>query len=323
YQDIYPIAFDADMPGLIAETTRILRHWMDHGVRIFRVDNPHTKPVVFWEQVIADINRTDPDVIFLAEAFTRPAMMHTLAATGFQQSYTYFTWRTTKQELTEYATELAGDAASYMRPNFFVNTPDILHAFLQNGGRPAFELRAVLAATLSPTWGVYSGYELCENTPLKPGSEEYLDSEKYQLRPRDWTTAEREGRTIAPLITALNDIRRRHPALHGLRNLRFHHTDNDAVMAYSKRTGTDTILVVVNLDAHHAQTARVSLDMAELGLGPDENAPMHDELTGETYRWGRTNHVRLEPGRAPAHILHVGVHADAPSSARNGGPGTR
>jgi starch synthase (maltosyl-transferring) len=323
YQDIYPIAFDADMPGLIAETTRVLRHWMDHGVRIFRVDNPHTKPVVFWEQVIADINRTDPDVIFLAEAFTRPAMMHTLAATGFQQSYTYFTWRTTKQELTEYATELAGDAASYMRPNFFVNTPDILHAFLQHGGRPAFELRAVLAATLSPTWGVYSGYELCENTPLKPGSEEYLDSEKYQLRPRDWTTAEREGRTIAPLIGKLNEIRRRHPALQGLRNLRFHHTDNDAVMAYSKRTGTDTILVVVNLDPHHAQTARVSLDMAELGLGPDENAPMYDELTGETYRWGRTNYVRLEPGRAPAHILHVGVHADAPSSARNGGPGTR
>ncbi|MDX2785116.1 alpha-amylase family glycosyl hydrolase, partial [Streptomyces caniscabiei] len=171
YQDIYPIAFDADMPGLIAETTRVLRHWMDHGVRIFRVDNPHTKPVVFWEQVIAHINATDPDVIFLAEAFTRPAMMHTLAATGFQQSYTYFTWRTTKAELTDYATELAGEAAAYMRPNFFVNTPDILHAFLQQGGRPAFELRAVLAATLSPTWGVYSGYELCENTPLKPGSE--------------------------------------------------------------------------------------------------------------------------------------------------------
>ncbi|MCL6739506.1 DUF3459 domain-containing protein, partial [Streptomyces neyagawaensis] len=176
----------------------------------------------------------------------------------------------------------------------------------------------------SPTWGVYAGYELCENTPLKPGSEEYLDSEKYQLRPRDWEAAEREGRTITPLITALNDIRRRHPALHGLRNLRFHHTDNDAVMAYSKRTGPDTVLVVVNLDPHHTQTARVSLDMAELGLGPDENAPMHDELTGETYRWGRTNYVRLEPGRAPAHILHVGVHADdARSSARNGGPGTR
>ncbi|MGW0828830.1 alpha-1,4-glucan--maltose-1-phosphate maltosyltransferase, partial [Streptomyces sp. NPDC002845] len=182
YQDIYPLAFDADMPGLVAETLRVLRFWIGHGVRIFRVDNPHTKPVVFWERVIADINRTDPDVIFLAEAFTRPAMMHTLAAIGFQQSYTYFTWRTSKQELTEYLTELSGEAAAYMRPNFFVNTPDILHEYLQRGGRPAFQVRAVLAATLSPTWGVYSGYELCENTPLRTGSEEYLDSEKYQLR---------------------------------------------------------------------------------------------------------------------------------------------
>ncbi|MCF3135475.1 alpha-1,4-glucan--maltose-1-phosphate maltosyltransferase, partial [Streptomyces olivochromogenes] len=167
YQDIYPIAFDADMDGLIAETLRVLRHWMGHGVRIFRVDNPHTKPVVFWERVIAEIGRTDPDVIFLAEAFTRPAMMHTLAQIGFQQSYTYFTWRNTKQELTEYLSELSGEAASYMRPNLFANTPDILHAYLQHGHRPAFEVRAVLAATLSPTWGIYSGYELCENTPLR------------------------------------------------------------------------------------------------------------------------------------------------------------
>jgi starch synthase (maltosyl-transferring) len=305
YQDIYPIAFDADMPGLIAETTRILRHWMDHGVRIFRVDNPHTKPVVFWEQVIADINRTDPDVIFLAEAFTRPAMMHTLAATGFQQSYTYFTWRTTKQELTEYATELAGDAASYMRPNFFVNTPDILHAFLQHGGRPAFELRAVLAATLSPTWGVYSGYELCENTPLKPGSEEYLDSEKYQLRPRDWEAAEREGRTIAPLLGKLNEIRRRSPALRQLRDLHFHHADQEAVIIYSKRAGSNTVLVVVNLDPHHTQEATVSLDMPRLGLDWHESVLVRDELTGEVYTWGRSNYVRLEPGRTPAHVLTI------------------
>ncbi|MEV5646587.1 alpha-1,4-glucan--maltose-1-phosphate maltosyltransferase, partial [Streptomyces flaveolus] len=207
YQDIYPIAFDADMDGLIAETVRVLRFWTDHGVRIFRVDNPHTKPVVFWERVIGEINRADPDVIFLAEAFTRPAMMHTLAQIGFQQSYTYFTWRNTKQELTEYLTELTGDAAAYMRPNFFANTPDILHAYLQHGGRPAFEIRAILAATLSPSWGIYSGYELCENTPLREGSEEYLDSEKYQLKPRDWDAAHREGRTIAPLITRLNSIR--------------------------------------------------------------------------------------------------------------------
>ncbi|TQE34748.1 DUF3459 domain-containing protein, partial [Streptomyces ipomoeae] len=323
YQDIYPIAFDADMPGLITETVRVLRHWMAHGVRIFRVDNPHTKPVVFWERVITRINRTDPDVIFLAEAFTRPAMMHTLAQIGFQQSYTYFTWRNTKQELTDYATELAGEAASYMRPNFFVNTPDILHEFLQHGGRPAFELRAVLAATLSPTWGVYSGYELCENTPLKPGSEEYLDSEKYQLRPRDWETAEREGRTIAPLITSLNEIRRRHPALRRLRNLRFHHTDNDAVIAYSKRTGSDAVLVVVNLDPHHTQEATVSLDLAELGLDVDENVPVHDLLTGETYRWRRTNYVRLDPGRAPAHVFHVEFPAEgAALPVQHGGSGT-
>ncbi|WP_143076845.1 maltotransferase domain-containing protein, partial [Streptomyces sp. MUSC 14] len=208
YQDIYPVAFDADLDGLVAETVRILRHWTDHGVRIFRVDNPHTKPVVFWERVIAEVNGTDPDVIFLAEAFTRPAMMHTLAQIGFQQSYTYFTWRNTKHELTEHLTELTGEAAAYMRPNLFANTPDILHAYLQHGGRPAFEVRAVLAATLSPAWGLYSGYELCENTPLKDGSEEYLHSEKYQLRPRDWESAERDGRSIAPLITRLNTLRR-------------------------------------------------------------------------------------------------------------------
>ncbi|MER5453142.1 alpha-1,4-glucan--maltose-1-phosphate maltosyltransferase, partial [Streptomyces sp. NPDC002766] len=208
YQDIYPIAFDADMDGLVAETLRVLRVWMAAGVRIFRVDNPHTKPVVFWQRVIAEINAADPDVIFLAEAFTRPAMMRTLAQIGFQQSYTYFTWRTSKQELTDYLTELSTETAAYMRPNFFVNTPDILHEYLQRGGRPAFEVRAVLAATLSPTWGVYSGYELCENVPLREGSEEYLDSEKYQLKPRDWEAAERQGRTITPLITKLNTIRR-------------------------------------------------------------------------------------------------------------------
>ncbi|MEV0975802.1 maltotransferase domain-containing protein [Streptomyces sp. NPDC049915] len=305
YQDIYPIAFDADMDGLVAETLRVLRYWMDHGVRIFRVDNPHTKPVVFWERVIADINASDPDVIFLAEAFTRPAMMHTLAQIGFQQSYTYFTWRNDKEELTEYLTELSGEAASYMRPNFFANTPDILPGYLQHGGRPAFEVRAVLAATLSPTWGIYSGYELCENTPLKEGSEEYLDSEKYQLRPRDWEAAEREGRTIAPLITRLNDIRRRSPALRQLRDVHFHHVDQDAVIAYSKRSGSNTVLVVANLDAHHTQEATVSLDMPQLGLDWHEMTLVRDELTGETYHWGRANYVRLEPGLRPAHVFTV------------------
>ncbi|NUL29338.1 alpha-1,4-glucan--maltose-1-phosphate maltosyltransferase [Streptomyces lunaelactis] len=307
YQDIYPIAFEADMRGLVRETLRVLRFWMDHGVRIFRVDNPHTKPVVFWEKVIADINRSHPDVVFLAEAFTRPAMMHTLAAIGFQQSYTYFTWRNTKQELTEYLTELSGEAASYMRPNFFVNTPDILHAYLQRGGRPAFEVRAVLAATMAPSWGVYAGYELCENTPLRDGSEEYLHSEKYQLRPRDWESAEREGRTIAPLITTLNRIRRRNPALQQLRDIHFHPTDNDAVIAYSKSadgaSGSNTVVVVANLDPHHTQEATVSLDMPHLGLEWHESAPVRDELTGETYHWGRANYVRLEPGITPAHIV--------------------
>ncbi|MFF9014675.1 alpha-1,4-glucan--maltose-1-phosphate maltosyltransferase [Streptomyces sp. NPDC014870] len=303
YQDIYPIAFDRDMDGIVAETVRVLRHWMDHGVRIFRVDNPHTKPVVFWERVIGEVNGTDPDVIFLAEAFTRPAMMRTLGTVGFQQSYTYFTWRNTKAELTEYVTELSGDAAAAMRPNFFVNTPDILHAYLQQGGRPAFEVRAVLAATLSPTWGVYAGYELCEATALREGSEEYLDSEKYQLRPRDWESAERSGASIAPLITTLNRVRRRHPALRRLRNVHFHTTDNDAVIAYSKRSGSNTVLVVANLDPHHTQEATVSLDMPELGLDWHETVPVRDELTGETYHWGRANYVRLEPGVTPAHIL--------------------
>ncbi|MFF8639160.1 DUF3459 domain-containing protein, partial [Streptomyces pilosus] len=298
--------------GLIAETCRVLRHWMDTGVRIFRVDNPHTKPVVFWERVIGEINRTDPDVIFLAEAFTRPAMMHTLAQIGFQQSYTYFTWRTTRQELTDYLTELSGDAASYMRPNFFANTPDILHAYLQHGGRPAFEVRAVLAATLSPTWGIYSGYELCENTPLREGSEEYLDSEKYQLRPRDWDAAEREGRTIAPLITRLNAIRRENPALRQLRDLHFHHPDQEAVIAYSKRKGSNTVLVVANLDPHHTQEATVSLDMPQLGLDWHESVPVRDALTGEVYQWGRANYVRLGPGGA--HVLVVGDGSgDGPS----------
>ncbi|MEU3521205.1 alpha-1,4-glucan--maltose-1-phosphate maltosyltransferase, partial [Streptomyces sp. NPDC006654] len=245
----------------------------------------------------------DPDVIFLAEAFTRPAMMRTLAQIGFQQSYTYFTWRTTKQELTEYATELAQESAAYMRPNFFVNTPDILHAYLQHGGRPAFEVRAVLAATLSPTWGVYSGYELCENTPLKEGSEEYLDSEKYQLKPRDWERAETEG--IAPLITRLNAVRRASPALRQLRDLHFHHADKEAVIVYSKRSGSNTVLVVVNLDPHHTQEATVSLDMPQLGLNWHESVPVRDELTGETFNWGRTNYVRLDPGYRAAHILTV------------------
>ncbi|MCX2967384.1 MULTISPECIES: alpha-1,4-glucan--maltose-1-phosphate maltosyltransferase [Streptomyces] len=330
YQDIYPLHFDNGLTayrGLVGETLRVLRFWMEQGVRIFRVDNPHTKPVRFWEKVITEINRTDPDVIFLAEAFTRPAMMRALAQVGFQQSYTYFTWRNGKQELTEYLTELSGEAAAYMRPNFFVNTPDILHAYLQHGGRPAFEIRAVLAATLSPTWGMYAGFELCEGTAVREGSEEYLHSEKYELRPRDWAAAEREGRTITPLITTLNRLRRRHPALQTLRSLHFHHTDNDQIIAYSKRSSepyADSVLVVVNLDPYHTQEATVSLDREKLGLTPAQESgaelfPVRDELTGETYHWGRDNYVRLEPGRpgspAPAHILTL-----RPSSPTGGSP---
>jgi starch synthase (maltosyl-transferring) len=205
-----------------------------------------------------------------------------------------------------------------MRPNLFVNTPDILPGYLQKGGRRAFEVRAVLAATLSPAWGVYAGYELCENTPVREGSEEYLHSEKYELRPRDWESAERAGRSIAPLITTLNRLRRDHGALRLLRNLHFHHTDNDALIAYSKRSGPDTVLVVVNLDPHHTQEATVSLDMPQLGLDAHTSVPVRDELTGETFQWGRTNYVRLEPGRAPAHILTV----LRPSSPPTGGSPT-
>ncbi|MFB6822562.1 maltotransferase domain-containing protein [Streptomyces virginiae] len=319
YQDIYPIHFDTDMAGIVKETCRILRYWMEHGVRIFRVDNPHTKPVVFWQKVIADINKSDPDVIFLAEAFTRPAMMRALAAVGFQQSYTYFTWRNTKTELTEYLTELADTpSASVMRPNFFVNTPDILHEYLQHGGRPAFEVRAVLAATLSPAWGVYAGYELCENTPVREGSEEYLNSEKYEFRPRDWAAADRSGETIAPLITSLNRLRRRNPALQQLRDIHFHSTDNEQVIAYSKHAGANSVLVVVNLDPHHTQEATVSLDMPVLGLDWHGSLAVRDELTGETYHWGRANYVRLEPGRTPAHVLA----ALRPSPPTGGSPTT-
>lgn len=299
YQDIYPINFDQDMDGIVKETIRILRFWMSHGVRIFRVDNPHTKPVVFWEKVLGDIARTDPDVVFLAEAFTRPAMMHTLGKIGFHQSYTYFTWRTTKSELVEYLTELTGDAAAYMRPNFFANTPDILHAYLQHGGRAAFAVRAVLAATLSPSYGVYAGFELFEDEPAHPGSEEYLHSEKYELRPRDWGRTD----TLAPLLTVLNRLRRRHPALQQLRDLRFHPTDNDQVIAYSKTATTpegltDQVVTVVNLDPHHVQEATVTLD----GEGP---YAVHDELTGAVYTWGRHNYVRLDPSAEPAHLLTV------------------
>jgi starch synthase (maltosyl-transferring) len=310
YQDIYPLNFDNDSAGIYAEMLRIVRHWMDHGVRIFRVDNPHTKPLRFWEWLLSQVHATDPDVLFLAEAFTRPAMMHTLAKIGFHQSYTYFTWRNGVRELIEYMRELAGDAAPYMRPNFFTNTQDILTEYLQHGGEPAFKIRAVLAAMLSPTYGIYSGYELCENVPLRPGSEEYMDSEKYQYRPRDWEAAARDGVGIADYITELNRIRRAHPALHRLRNLRFHHVDQPELMCFSKRvdgipgrSGSDTVLVVVNLDPHQTREATVWLDMPALGV--DREFTVTDELTGESFQWGHANYVRLDPATRPAHIFTV------------------
>jgi starch synthase (maltosyl-transferring) len=307
YQDIYPLNFDRDPAGLYDEVLRIVRLWMSHGVRIFRVDNPHTKPLAFWERLLAEVDGTDPDVIFLAEAFTRPPMMHTLAKIGFHQSYTYFTWRNTVAELTEYMRELSGEAAAYMRPNFFTNTPDILNEYLQHGGPPAFKVRATLAALLSPTWGIYSGFELCENVPVRPGSEEYLDSEKYAYRPRDWAAADQGPAGIAPFITRLNLIRRSHPALHWLRNLRFHYVDQPGLMCFSKRSArdADTVLAVVNTDPHQPREATVWLDMSALGVDDRSQFVVTDELTGDSYRWGQANYVRLDPATAPAHIFNV------------------
>jgi starch synthase (maltosyl-transferring) len=311
YQDIFPLNFDNDPEKIYAEMNGLVRHWMSHGVRIFRVDNPHTKPLPFWQRLLADIAATDPDVLFLAEAFTRPAMMHALAAIGFHQSYTYFTWRNTAAELTEYCQELAGPAAPYMRPNFFVNTPDILCQYLQHAGLTAFAVRAVLAAMLSPSYGVYSGYELGENIPLVPGSEEYLDSEKYAYRPRDWDAAARSGETLAPLLTKLNAIRRAHPALHWLRNLRFHYSDQPDVLCFSKRTSSffpgapDIVIVVVNLDASQPREATIWLDSAALGLDAGAGFRVADELTGQEFGWGPANYVRLDPAVGPAHILTV------------------
>jgi starch synthase (maltosyl-transferring) len=305
YQDIYPINFDNDRDGIYHEVLRIVRLWMSRGVRVFRVDNPHTKPVEFWEWLLAEVRRTDPDVLFLAEAFTKPAMMRGLGTVGFHQSYTYFTWRTAKTELEEYFTELATETAPVMRPNFFVNTPDILHGFLQYGGPAAFKIRAALAATGSPTWGVYAGYELYEHVALKPGSEEYLDTEKFQIRIRDWDAATESGRTLAPYLTLLNDIRRRHPALQQLRDLVVHASDDDSTIVYSKTAGSDTVIVVVNIDPHGTRETSVHLDMSALGMGWNDQFVVHDEISGETWTWGEHNYVRLDPYVEPAHILTV------------------
>jgi starch synthase (maltosyl-transferring) len=305
YQDIYPMWFDGDPAGLIAEVLRVIRFWMDHGVRIFRVDNPHTKPVRFWDHVLGEIKRTDPDVLFLAEAFTRPPMMRALAEVGFHQSYTYFTWRNEKWELEEYLRELSGPSSAFMRPNFFVNTPDILHAYLQYGGPAAFSIRATLGATMSPTWGVYSGFELFEHVAVRPGSEEYLDSEKYQYRPRDWEKAAASGQTLAPYLTVLNDIRRRHPALQQLRHIVFQQIDSDRMIAFSKRDGDDTIIVVVTLDPFGAREATLHLDMPSLGLDWHDRFVAQDLISGQSYSWAASNFIRLDPHLACAHIMSV------------------
>jgi starch synthase (maltosyl-transferring) len=308
YQDIYPLNFDNDPAGLYAEVLRVTLLWVSRGVKIFRVDNPHTKPLNFWQWLIGTVKSQHPDVIFLAEAFTRPAMMHELARIGFTQSYTYFTWRNTAQELGQYGEELVA-AADYMRPNFFPNTPDILNEFLVNGGRSAFAIRAVLATMMSPTYGIYSGYELYENTPVRPGSEEYLNSEKYQLRPRDLQGAMERGESLAPFLKRLNEIRRAHPALHQLRNLRIHSCDNDGVLVFSKRDAAtgDTILVTCSMDPHNVREGWVHLRLNELGIGWDEGFVVADLLSGANYQWGEHNFVRLTPDQ-PSHIFHVIRH---------------
>ena len=307
YQDIFPINFDTDdREALWAALRDVLLAWIDHGVRIFRVDNPHTKPIAFWEWLIADIHGRHGDVIFLAEAFTRPALMRRLAMVGFTQSYTYFTWRNTKYELTQYLTELSATAmVDYFRPNFWVNTPDILAEPLQVGGPAAFRLRLVLAALAGPSWGMYSGYELYENVPVRPGSEEYLDSEKYQVRIRDWD----DPRSLAPMVSVVNTIRRRHAeAVAQLGTLRLHHVGNENLICFSRMSldRTDVLLVVVNLDPDNAQDATTWLDMAAIGLDPDASFWAHDELTDTTYAWqGPGNYVRLDPAVQPAHVMHL------------------
>ena len=300
YQDIYPINFDNDPIGIYNEVLRLFKVWMSHGVRIFRIDNPHTKPVEFWGWILDRLRETDPDVIFLAEAFTKPEMMHALGKVGYHQSYTYFTWRTTKYELEEYLTELSGEMAPFYRPNFFVNTPDINPFHLQSGNPAIFAIRAILAATLSPTWGVYSGFELFEHEAVAPGREEYLNSEKYEYRPRDFDAQP----NLNLLMGTLNSIRRAHPALQQLRQLHFHHASHDAVMAYSKRDGDDVVIVICSLDPDNTVESDVFLDLGALGLPGSESVDLRDELTGATFTWGTRNYVRLSPG-TPAHVLHV------------------
>ena len=313
YQDIYPLNFDNDFEGLSREVLRIVRLWIERGVRIFRVDNPHTKPLHFWEWLLHEVNTEHPDIVFLAEAFTRPPMMQALAGVGFQQSYTYFAWRNSKVELEQYLAELSHETSAFLRPNLFVNTPDILTEYLQFGGVPAYKVRAAIAATGSPSWGVYSGYELIENV-ARPGSEENIDNEKYEFKPRDWAAAEKAKTSIAPYLTMLNRIRAEHPALRQLRNLTVHRSDDDSILVYSKvlfgrfvrgSERNDGIIVVANVDPHSARATTVHLDLAALGLEPNSNFDVEDLITGDRFRWGADNYVRLDAFVEPVHILRV------------------
>jgi starch synthase (maltosyl-transferring) len=306
YQDVYPVNFYGDDPRpLWQEMKRVVEFWIDHGVLTFRVDNPHTKPVKFWEWLIREVQATHPEAVFLAEAFTRPKMMKVLAKAGFTQSYTYFTWRNDPAELRDYLTEITTPpVAEYFRGNLWPNTPDILHATLQQGGPPAFKLRLVLAATLSSLYGIYSGYELCENQPFAPGSEEYLNSEKYELKARDWTAPG----NLTGLVTRINGIRREHRALQVYRNLAFHAADDPQILWYSKATpaGDDVVFVAANLDCFAAHASMVDVPIHELGIAPDQPYGMHELLTDVTYQWrGARGYVELDPTRAPAQIFVV------------------
>lgn len=313
YQDIYPINFDNDPEGIYFEVLRVVSHWIALGVKIFRVDNPHTKPVAFWEWLIQQVNTKHPDVVFLAEAFTRPAMMHALGKAGFQQSYTYFTWRNTKWEIESYLKELAYESSAFFRPNLWVSTPDILTEYLQFGGPAAHKIRAAIAAIASPSWGMYAGYELCESV-ARPGAEEHIDSEKYEYRPRDWQAAEASGRSIASYISKLNQIRAAHPAIRQLRNIEFHETEDSAILAFSKHieaslspTGkADTVLVVANVDPHAVRETTVHLDLGKLGLEYGSSFEVTDLITNETYIWKTDNFVRLDSFTEPVHVFTIG-----------------
>jgi starch synthase (maltosyl-transferring) len=300
YQDIYNVNWESDdWRGLWEALRDIVLHWVSHGVKVFRVDNPHTKPFEFWGWLIDEVHQQDRDVIFLAEAFTRRAVMRHLAKIGFNQSYTYFTWKNSRYELTEYVSQLAhSEEREYFRPNFFVNTPDILHAYLQHGGRPAFEARLILAATLSPSYGMYSGFEQIENVPVREGSEEYLHSEKYEIKRRSL-----DG-PLLPLIRRLNHLRRDNPALHHFDNVLFLDTENDALIAYAKQSVGSTVITVINLDPHQTQEG-LAVVPASLGLPP--SFTVHDLLTDdERFQWRiGPNYVRLEPGVRAAHVNRV------------------